>query len=331
MKNRKHAMLATLIFIGGITSPAAYAQNLLVNPGFENPPLRANGDVYIGSNSGNMANWTIQGGSAVNVVQVDGSGGYSYSGGPQQDASTVPAGQLQRYVDFATGNISIHQSFVAKCTANYRFGAAFSNRVGSAGSGNTSVVSGNIPTGAVVASSSAVSFSNGNSTYNWLPSAGTAALVAGQTYTFKIQMSQDYMNVDSAFVEQAGECAEVPIDVPGNHWQCYRVVEGDTLKPEKLTVQDQFGRAEIVLARPLMLCNPSLKMHGDKKYKVEFQDRHLVCYQPIKETDQPTKRKVKINNQMAPATLVLAERQMFCVPSKKNRLDAPDKLVPSEL
>ncbi len=120
---------------------------------------------------------------------------------------------------------------------------------------------------------------------------------------------------------------ENPISMPGNHWQCYRVVEGPTLKPESLVVRDQFGKAEIVLARPLMLCNPSLKVHGDKKYGVEFQERHLVCYQPVKQSDQTVKRKVKINNQMAPATLVLAERQMFCVPSSKKRLDAPDQPV----
>ncbi len=127
--------------------------------------------------------------------------------------------------------------------------------------------------------------------------------------------------------DQLQKPEEPPISMPGNHWQCYRVVEGPTLKPESLTVRDQFGKAEIVLARPLMLCNPSLKVHGDKKYGVEFQERHLVCYQPVKQSDQAVKRKVKINNQMAPATLVLAERQMFCVPSSKKRLDAPDQPV----
>ena len=120
---------------------------------------------------------------------------------------------------------------------------------------------------------------------------------------------------------------EPPFIVPGNHWQCYRVLQGPTLKPETLTVQDQFGKAQIVLARPLMLCNPSLKIHGDRKYDIEFKERHLVCYQPVKQSDQQPKRKVKINNQMAPATLVLAERQMFCVPSIKKRLDAPDQPV----
>jgi hypothetical protein len=120
---------------------------------------------------------------------------------------------------------------------------------------------------------------------------------------------------------------EPPVPMPGNHWSCYRVVEGPTLKPETLTVQDQFGKAQIVLARPVMLCNPSNKVHGKAKYGVENPERHLVCYQPVKQSDQQAKRKVKINNQMAPATLVVADREMFCVPSSKKRLDAPDQPV----
>ena len=124
-----------------------------------------------------------------------------------------------------------------------------------------------------------------------------------------------------------GVKAELPVPMRGNHWQCYRVIEGPTLKPENLTVRDQFGKAEIVLARPVMLCNPSIKFHGDKRYEIENPDIHLVCYNPVKQSDQQPKRKVKINNQMAPANLVLAERQMFCVPSSKKRLDAPDQPV----
>ena len=124
---------------------------------------------------------------------------------------------------------------------------------------------------------------------------------------------------------------EPPVPMAGNHWQCYRVLEGPTLKPETITVRDQFGKAQIVLARPLMLCNPSIKVHNNTTYKVENPESHLVCYQPIKQSDQQPKRKVKINNQMAPATLVLAERQMFCVPSSKKRLDAPDQPVGSQM
>lgn len=120
-----------------------------------------------------------------------------------------------------------------------------------------------------------------------------------------------------------------PVPMAGNHWQCYRVIDGPTLKPESLVVQDQFGKSEIVLARPVMLCNPSMKVHGDKQYGIQMPETHLVCYQPVRQSDAQVRRRVAINNQMAPATLVVAERQMFCVPSSKKRLDGPDLAVPS--
>ena len=307
--------VAILVSAFGVTA-AAYA-NLLTNPGFENPPPRSDGDFYIGSNSGNMANWSIQGGLSVNVVQVDGAGGFTYNAGPENDASTVAAGQPQRYVDFATGNISIHQSFIAKCTANFRFGASFSNRVGQAGIGNTAIVTGNVPTGAALATSPTISISAGNTTYAWQVSSGSANLIVGQTYTFKIQMSQDYMNADSAFVEQVGECVEPPVDVPGDHYQCYRA-EGPILKPETIMIADQFGKAQVVLGRPELVCNPSIKRHGIKTYQVENQKRHLICYSLVKQSDQPRRRRVKTANQFTSANLLTNERRLFCVPSLKN-------------
>jgi hypothetical protein len=118
------------------------------------------------------------------------------------------------------------------------------------------------------------------------------------------------------------------VPVPGDHYQCYRVIEGRALKPELITVSDQFSsKTQLVLARPVMLCNPSNKLHNGIKYGVEFKQRHLVCYEPIKQSDQPVKRRVHINNQFAPDELTTAERQMFCVPSSKYLIGAPDKPI----
>ncbi len=171
-----------------------------------------------------------------------------------------------------------------------------------------------------------------------MPLAGSSPSTYNSNFTFiwdgtasTLGANPENYRVATAPCSSVQPPVEPTVDVSGNHWQCYRVLEGPALKSETITVRDQFGKAQIVLARPLMLCNPSLKTHGDKTYKIEFQERHLVCYQPIKESDQPVKRKVKINNQMAPATLVLAERQMFCVPSLKKRLDAPDQPVGSQI
>lgn len=149
-----------------------------------------------------------------------------------------------------------------------------------------------------------------------------SVLVRPNTFARRVEIREVAFN---------GVVTEVPVPMAGNHWQCYRVLEGPTLKPESLVVRDQFGKAEIVLARPLMLCNPSLKVHAGREYRMDNEDRHLVCYQPVRQSDQQTRRRVRINNQMAPATLVLAERQMFCVPSSKKRLDAADQPVPSRM
>lgn len=108
-----------------------------------------------------------------------------------------------------------------------------------------------------------------------------------------------------------------PVPMAGDHFGCYRVAESRALRPETLRVTDQFGRSEIVLGRPIMVCNPSVKVHNDRTFGVENRERHLVCYDIARQTDQPRRRRVNVNNQMAPAQLVTNERQMFCVPSSK--------------
>jgi hypothetical protein len=106
--------------------------------------------------------------------------------------------------------------------------------------------------------------------------------------------------------------------VPGDHYQCYRVRgEGPN---EAIAVADQFGRARIVLARPVMLCNPSLKIHRDKRYVPKSPELHLVCYETARD-ERPRTHRVRIGNQFQIADLAVAERMMFCVPSKKRLLD----------
>jgi hypothetical protein len=122
----------------------------------------------------------------------------------------------------------------------------------------------------------------------------------------------------------SGECAAQPapapnVVVPGDHYQCYRVVRAEALRPEPIGVIDQFGRAELVLARPVMLCNPSVKIHRGKRYDPKARDVHLVCYEPAKK-DEGRLRKVRIGNQFQIADVAVAERLMFCVPSRKKLL-----------
>ncbi|MFM5929901.1 MAG: hypothetical protein ACKOPQ_03230 [Novosphingobium sp.] len=115
--------------------------------------------------------------------------------------------------------------------------------------------------------------------------------------------------------------AAPPIDVKGDHFQCYRVPESKPLNPEKLQVSDQFGRGEIVLGRPVMICNPSTKVHNGKRYRVANPAMHLVCYDIVRQPDAPRRRGVNVNNQMGPTSFVVADRQSFCVPSIKKPID----------
>jgi hypothetical protein len=313
----QHVRWAMIAFSVCCTVPA-YAQNLLTNPGFEAPPARANGDAYYASNSGNLLGWALEGGASANVVQVDGSGGFTYSNGPEQDASSAAAGTPQRYLDFGTGNKSVYQSFTAPCSATYRFGASFSDRLHSGGKGQTMILAGNGPTGSPLASSTMVTIS-ANGSYAWQPSAGSVSLVGGQVYTFRIAMDETYMNTDTALVVRASACAAQTVDVPGDHYQCYRVVRSKALTPETITVADQFGRAQMILARPVMLCNPSVKLHREKRYLVKSPELHLVCYEPARK-EKPQVRHVRIGNQFQIIDLNVAERTMFCVPSNKKLL-----------
>lgn len=311
------ALMAIFVF----SATSASAQNILTNPEFDAGPAHNGGDTYYGSNSGNLSGWTIEGGANANVVQVDGPGGFTYANGPEQDASGAAAGTIQRYLDFGRNNKSVYQTFTARCSANYRFGASFSDRQHFGGSGQTMIVAGNLPTGALVASSPMVTIAAVQAApYVWHQSIGTVALVAGQVYTYKIVMDEGYMNTDSAFVERIGECAAQTVDVPGDHYQCYRVIKGDALTPEKITVSDQFGRAVIVLARPVSVCNPSTKIHRDKRHGVTSPELHLVCYAPAYQSDKARARRVQIGNQFQTVELELAERSMFCVPSTKKIL-----------
>jgi len=117
-----------------------------------------------------------------------------------------------------------------------------------------------------------------------------------------------------------------PIDVSGDHFQCYMLKKGDRVKKETLYIKDQFGGTETVLGQPVMLCNPSTKRHNGKDYKVRNEKRHLVCYNYLKRQDVKSQN-LMINNQMGPDKVVSTKRELFCVPSEKYHLDANGNVI----
>ncbi len=121
-------------------------------------------------------------------------------------------------------------------------------------------------------------------------------------------------------------------DVKGDHFQCYALGKGDKLKAENITVTDQFGRKNVVLARPRMLCNPSRKIHNRREFGVNDEKRHLVCYDYVRPPEF-RQTPVRISNQFAVDDVVATRNQMFCVPSYKEHIKdtgTPGRPLPKE-
>lgn len=122
------------------------------------------------------------------------------------------------------------------------------------------------------------------------------------------------------FSTPCGNLVDGPRDMPGEHFQCYNLEKGDRLKSKSILIRDQFGQEKVVLGKPRMLCNPSSKVHNDKRFEIRNKERHLVCYnyrRPVKAKPQA----VKINNQFGPDEVVATRDNMFCVPSSKEHTD----------
>jgi len=113
-----------------------------------------------------------------------------------------------------------------------------------------------------------------------------------------------------------------PIPLPnvkGDHFSCYMLEKGPNLKPENITITDQFGSAKAVLGMPKMICNPSEKIHNRTKFEIKNKERHLVCYEILEQS--PNKNyDLEISNQFERRKVRSTNRELFCVPSLKKHL-----------
>ncbi len=108
-------------------------------------------------------------------------------------------------------------------------------------------------------------------------------------------------------------------NIKGDHFSCYMLDKTTAMKPEQITITDQFGRAKAVLGRPIILCNPSEKIHRGKEFKILNKKRHLVCYEILEQT--PNKPyDLEIQNQFEKRKVRSLDRELFCVPSLKTHL-----------
>jgi len=97
-----------------------------------------------------------------------------------------------------------------------------------------------------------------------------------------------------------------------DHFECYRAT-GPTLRV-KPQLSDQFQDTTNRVVRPIALCNPVTKRHGDIVTPIKHPDDHLVCYSitPVDFSGQ-----AQIRNQFQAAVFGIKAADILCVPSKK--------------
>ena len=101
----------------------------------------------------------------------------------------------------------------------------------------------------------------------------------------------------------------------GDHYQCYKI-KGEFEKVP-LELEDQFAELKDAEAiKPVLLCNPTRKVHETQDFPIQNENLHYVCYK-IK-TAKIDKREVTIFNQFQiGGTLKVIAPKMLCVPSNK--------------
>lgn len=111
-----------------------------------------------------------------------------------------------------------------------------------------------------------------------------------------------------------------PPPVPdGEHFQCYMIQKGDRVEPKPFRVADQFGKSTIVLGKPVMLCNPSMKIHKDKEFPIINKERHLVCYNIVKQNEVKNQH-LMVNTQFGSDEVISTRRKLFCAPAGKRHI-----------
>lgn len=101
-----------------------------------------------------------------------------------------------------------------------------------------------------------------------------------------------------------------------DHFKCYKVT-GD---PANATVslKDFLNSApNVVVGKPVLLCNPTIKVHNDKQYDIQHPKAHLVCYKL-----KPLQYAGVVNtiDQFRAEALPISNPGMLCAPSLKKIL-----------
>lgn len=96
-----------------------------------------------------------------------------------------------------------------------------------------------------------------------------------------------------------------------DNFLCYQVRQQGTFGRQQVTIKDQFGRAKLVIVKPVTLCNPAQVNQTPSYHPVG----HLICYVitgPAARTRQAVAR-----NSFGTERLRISARQRLCVPGDK--------------
>lgn len=227
---QRRATAALRLFAGlalAASASAAGAQNLIVNPGFEDypPPNWGNNFPHV------ITPWILGPGNAANVVRVDGGQAFNYGNrGPAFDADPATgAGVVQHYLDIANGANDFHQAFtVPACggaipgdSREATFSGWFSTRDNLSGSGSVTIREGDGHQGRVLATASArlpapaPPMTSGNSP--WVQVSGTVQVPSGSVVSIVVSMDNN-VNFDEAFLSFSDAACATTTLVLAKQW-----------------------------------------------------------------------------------------------------------------
>ena len=209
---------------------SAQGANLLANGGFEDFPASNSGNNLAYPGQADVTPWQAKAlplgrpastMALVNLVRVDGPGGYHYGGhGPESDATNAGAGVVRHYLD-GLGDVLVWQNFTAPCDGQLDLRASFSPRKNTPSNSSFALV----PVGPVLPEHSAymrgpaspevadmaqrfdaspakanVGFAAGSAVEQWRSASLVVPVQAGQDYAFVVALDED-QNLDEASVE----------------------------------------------------------------------------------------------------------------------------------
>jgi hypothetical protein len=99
-----------------------------------------------------------------------------------------------------------------------------------------------------------------------------------------------------------------------DHFACHAVTEGKAIE-KGVGLKDQFTAFRTRVLKPVLHCEPTQKIHGDRTFDIRHREAHLVCYtiEPRKRLDPPQTRWTRNQFERARVTARVATR--LCVPS----------------